>query len=517
MHSWYRKSTAKIIAFFLASNFALFSFYSCFHVDNDSPAPPPEQQAAVILSSEATPAPETAPTPPPTPVSEPPYKGDGSKYAYITTDERDRKWEEDIVYLADTFLHYLHGHPKLIDRQCAVIRADGDAVEKISTTYEHLFDPALRDQFIGYINALILSIHDSSDPKLLYGCSEVIALLGDAHSNVFLPLNEVFPLGLVLLYPDEIPAAYIYAAPKGREELLLSRLDAINGVSVSEIITRAEKVIPHESITLVYHSLFGGIHASFVPCMLLNCDLLRYIGVLGTDSTAVFSLTDESGASRETVLSSCEKEMMLEMEVYHARENASKSIAVGLMHSNDEMSGWYRVIDDGNALYIRFNSCAADTGEIVNEAVSMVSEGKKPEYIIIDFRGNPGGTNETQKTILTAIDAFEVLGGKYVLIDSGSASAAVVIPVILKRFCKDVMLVGSPAGEPPNRLFQTSMYTTPNLQVKFHMSVFKQFFLWPGYDEVTLMPDVLIGQSLEDYRNGIDSVLKYVLKDDGQQ
>ena len=504
MHYWHHQWVLKVLVCVLTGVVLSLSNLTWNHADGKTFVTEQSQQ------TESSPVPEEPPSP------ESHYKGDGAEYTYIMTDERDRKWEEDIVYLADTYLHYLHGHPKLIDRQCALIRSDGDTVEKASTTYEHLFDPALRDQFIRYINALILSIHDSSDSKLLFGCSEAVALLGDAHSNVFLPLDEVFPLGLVLLYPDEIPAAYIYAAPKGREDLLLSRLDAINGVSVSEIITRAEKVIPHESITLVYHSLFGGIYASFTPCMLLNCDLLRYIGVLGDDCTAVVSLTDESGASRETVLSSCEKGMMPEMAVYHAQENANESIAVGLMHSNDEVNGWYRVIDDGNALYIRFNRCAADAGEIVKEAISMVSEGKKPECIIIDFRGNPGGTNETQKTIFTAIDAFESPGGKYVLIDGGSASAAVVIPVILKRFCKDVMLVGTPAGEPPNGLFETGMYTSPNLLVKFHMSVFKQFFLWPGYDEVALMPDVLIGQSLDDYRSGIDSVLKYVLKDNQQ-
>ena len=92
------------------------------------------------------------------------------------TDERDRQWEEDIVYLADTYLHYLHGHPKLIDRQCLVIRADGDTVGKASMTREYLYDPALRDEFIRQINTLILRIHESSDSELLYGCSEAAYL-----------------------------------------------------------------------------------------------------------------------------------------------------------------------------------------------------------------------------------------------------------------------------------------------------------------------------------------------------
>ena len=77
-------------------------------------------------------------------------------------------------------------------------------------------------------------------------------------------------------------------------------------------------------------------------------------------------------------------------------------------------------------------------------------------------------------------------------------------------------LVGTPAGEPSNATFQTSQYRLPNRKLIFLMSALKQFYTWPGYDEDALMPDILIGQSLEDYRYGIDSVLKYVLSEDAR-
>ena len=75
-----------------------FSSLACGRSDKESPVLQPEQQAAAP-STTITPAPEFTPTPAPTPVPEPPYKGDGSTYTYIMTDERDRAWEEDIVYL----------------------------------------------------------------------------------------------------------------------------------------------------------------------------------------------------------------------------------------------------------------------------------------------------------------------------------------------------------------------------------------------------------------------------------
>lgn len=450
------------------------------------------------------------------PVPESPYKGDGSEYTYITTDERDRKWEEDIVYLADTFLHDLNGHPRLIDQKCLVIRADDDTVGESKWTYANLYDPALRDQFIRHINALILRIHDSSDAELLFGCSEAVALLGDTHSCISLSWDAMFPLGVVLLYADDVPEAYIYAAPKGHEDLLLCRLDAINDVSVSEIITRAAKVISHENLYLIQYELFYNAYGKIRPCSMLGCDLLRYIGVLGEENTAEFTITEGSGSTRKIVLSSCPKGSLPEFASYPSPSDIDASISLHLMDSDREASGWYRFIDDGKALYIRISSCAGDTGKIVRKAVKAAAAEDALETVIVDFRGNFGGTSAASKTLVAAINSLDVSGGKYVLIDGGVCSSTIIFSVYLKRNCKDVVLVGTPAGEPPNETFERRLYTSPNQKLNFSMAILKKFYMWPGYDEVALMPDILIGQSLEDYVQGVDSMLKYVLSEDAR-
>ena len=492
-----------------------FSSLACGRSDKESPVLQPEQQAAAPTTT-VTPAPEVTPAPAPTPVPEPPYKGDGSNYTYIMTEERDRQWEEDIVYLADTFLHYLHGHPKLIDRQCLVYRADGDTIEKYSTTYAYLYDSALRDEFIRHINDLILRIHDSSDAELLYGCSEAAALLGDAHSGIRLSRNKVFPLGLVSLYVEDIPEAYIVAAPKEYEDLLLCRLDAINDVSISEIITRAARVISHENLYLVQNEMFYSTDSKVTPCSVLSCDLLRYIGVLGEENTAEFTVTDKSGAKRKTVLSSYAKDSLPALASYSSPSDADASISLQLMDSDREASGWYRILDDGKALYIRIRSCTSDSGTIVRKAVKAAAAKDALETVIVDFRGNRGGTSVANKTIVAAVNSLDVSGGKYVLIDGGVCSSTIIFSVCLKRYCSNVVLVGTPAGEPCNETFETRGYTSPNQKLKFSMANLKQFYTWPGYDEDALMPDILIGQSLEDYQNGVDSVLRYILREESR-
>ena len=181
------------------------------------------------------------------------------------------------------------------------------------------------------------------------------------------------------------------------------------------------------------------------------------------------------------------------------------------MDSDPEASGWYRIVDDGKALYIRIRSCTSDSGTIVRKAMKAAAAEDALETVIVDFRGNSGGTNAASETIVRAIDSLDVSGGKYVLIDGGVCSSTISFAVYLKRYCSGVVLVGTPAGEPPNGTFQTSKFTLPNQKLIFLMSILRQFYTWPGHDEAALMPDILIGQSLEDYQNGVDSVLRYIL------
>ena len=97
----------------------------------------------------------------------------------------------------------------------------------------------------------------------------------------FLRANRMTRLDYVVCcffgsYAEDVPEAYIVAAPKGYEDLLLCRLDAINDVSISEIITRAARVIPHENLYSVQNDLFYSKDSKASPCSMLSCDLLRY-------------------------------------------------------------------------------------------------------------------------------------------------------------------------------------------------------------------------------------------------
>lgn len=56
------------------------------------------------------------------------------------------------------------------------------------------------------------------------------------------------------------------------------------------------------------------------------------------------------------------------------------------------------------------------------------------------------------------------------------------------------------------------MYVADNYKIPFRISLaYKN--IWPEYEEETLVPDILITPTIEDYMNNIDTVLEVVLNE----
>lgn len=96
-----------------------------------------------------------------------PYKSDGLEYAYIMTDERDLKWEEDVVFFADSFLNPEYGHPRLVDIECPTFIYSRSAKHSDEIrSYISYYDAEFRETFLRRINEIILSIPKKSDMEL---------------------------------------------------------------------------------------------------------------------------------------------------------------------------------------------------------------------------------------------------------------------------------------------------------------------------------------------------------------
>ena len=377
-------------------------------------------------------------------------------------------------------------------------------------------DEALRNTFLEEVNLLILSIPTRSDKEIIISLQKIAALLHDAHTVVDTSTDSFLGIFAGPLHTQTGMVYGILMARKEYESLLMSRLDGINGVPIEEIMERLRPLVSYDC----------EIHYQDRACSysyLSDPDVLRYIGVMGPEDMAVLSLTGLDGKAYEyTVRASSTKTWDWNDYVEYVSGTGNDSSDMGIYTcgaSNFIIYGtekyWYETLADGKAVYIRLNSCPSDENTIsfFEEAFSSVDLAEL-EKVIIDFRFNSGGDASLGGgfgKLLTLIKATDA--DVYVLINGTSMSAGTAIPALLKRYAPKVTLVGAPSGQGVRCFSYMSLNNSDALPNSGLLIYCSQMYSdsWPGYDEPTLMPDVEIEQTFEDYQNGIDSVLKYVL------
>lgn len=427
-------------------------------------------------------------------------------YTYQYEDPRDLDWEKDVVYLAQLYLGEkpVKGHPYLVDRDFSVC----DLNSRITT--RRFYKPELREAFIAEIFALIDRIPELSDTQITFELQRIVALLQDAHSSVWGSYQtEYFPFTVEPLSHLGKVDYYAVMLPKEHEDLILARLDAINGVPLDEIIRKLSAYVSTENSYWAAYKVTSIYQADF----LADKAALQTIGVMEPEAdSAVFQFTTLSDETVEIELEA----LSLESGEYHAAEAVSYVRFATASFSDyylGDCSYWYTYLEDDDALYLRFyemleeeeyrlDAFMLDVRETLNDVGGA-------EKVIIDLRYNPGGYHYVVNTLLAYLQEFGI-EKTYVLINEGSCSAAVVFSSLVRKHIDGVMILGTPAGQPPNFFADQNQCTL--LKHDITCSISYEFLEGdPEFTGAALVPDVFVYQKLKDYIDGKDTVLQAAL------
>ena len=109
-------------------------------------------------------------------------------YEYLYTEERDRAWEEDVVFLAKAFLgeYPMRGHPLLVDKEVQVWKPQN------RIDFQNFYQEYMRDTFVKDLESLISQIPALTDIEIVYEMQRIIGKLSDVHSHMYLPVADVF-------------------------------------------------------------------------------------------------------------------------------------------------------------------------------------------------------------------------------------------------------------------------------------------------------------------------------------
>ena len=422
------------------------------------------------------------------------------------TEERDKAWEEDILFLAEK---YLTEHSYLSNTNF-FIEYQPDLVSNVEYLYDNsAFDPEKQAAFIASVDALLAAIPELADERINYELVRMVAALGDVHSNVWPETQKLLSVFYEPFYDESGVEFRVTAVDGWKEELLLARLVSYNGIGVEEIVERVSAYVAHESDRALDFQLTG-------PCeftALNDRDILVAAGIAGEeDSYVMAEFETEEGTVQLRLAFRTEEQILLHGGVTGHPMMSEEN----LRYQRAEEPYWWTMLDD-STLYAQLTTMVDYYGytidNLFSELRAAVRDSETPLKVILDFRGNGGGYvhETTLKGFASTMEWYDH-DGVYILIDGDCFSAGVLVPYYLRQAIEGAVLVGTPTGQGLWFPANSAYYELPNHGTGFTIGD-EIICAVRDWQDDALQPDVTVYQTLEDYENMVDSVMAWVRAD----
>ena len=422
------------------------------------------------------------------------YTGTTDGYIYRYADGRDREWEEDILFLAQ---YALENHPYLTE-MCETM----DIYRRWGKSDE-FYDPELRELFIQNVDALIGEVPQLDDMGVLYGMQKVLNTLHDMHSIVWLFYGDRFPIAFEGFYEEDGLKLYTVMVPADREDAIFCQLYSVNGYTVDEVFELLTPYTSQETQEAVESMIIN----NFLPYL----DPLRAAGIIEKDADAVeYVLLNEDGEKVSLKLTADSYENVQTADVLDMRPTAQGWYAYA---RDNEVTYWFDYILEENTVYVRVNAFLEmedmPYGDFYDWVLDICRRAYKPAKLIVDLRDNGGGYQYYELVNYASSISFINDLTTYILIDTDSASAAVLEPVVMCDCNENAYIVGTPAMQSPIIATNRESLKFPNHEDHW-FRISTRINVYDNFADETLMPDIEIYPTFDDYKNGVDTILEAV-------
>lgn len=192
---------------------------------------------------------------------------------------------------------------------------------------------------------------------------------------------------------------------------------------------------------------------------------------------------------------------------------------VPLYRRRPDENYWFVALPDSRTTYFRFSEVVEQATETIADfarRLYQAIETSGSERLIIDLRGNPGGSNDLNTPIaLGAMRATRLWqpGGLFVVTDGGTFSAAMNLANDLERWTPAVF-VGAPTGARPNSYGDAKKLELPHSHLTIRLSSLYWQDSSPLDQRDAIAPILAVDATIDDVRAGRDPVLASIARFD---
>ena len=428
------------------------------------------------------------------------YTGPKDEYIYYYTEGRDLQWEEDVLFFINSHMT----DNMLLRNRSFLVNLPG-----VRTDSANFYDEALRRNLVAAVNTLIPQIAELTDNEILYQIQIMSAMFRDIHTRVWEYGENIYPVFFHAFYEDGQFAFYAVSLLPEHEELLYMRLTAVNDIPLAEVIQRMRSYSCYENEYGFTRNLAAGGSSRE---LLSRPGALEAVGISEIGDTQVrYTLEDSEGNLHDLTLE------VFEDNDFSRLVGTTPARVLSFSYANAATENyWYSTDLAEGILYVRiFSFVPMEEYTYMDFSNDLSLEHRAAGHfdkIVLDLRGNGGGYNDVGwRSIINTLSAMK-FEHFYILVDGGTYSNSMIFSSEVAYLVPDVVFVGTPTGQAPGFFagVYEGDYVMPNSGVEFTIpTTYWQTF--EASEENTLMPDVVIWQTLDEYVACKDTVLEYVL------
>jgi hypothetical protein len=376
------------------------------------------------------------------------------------------------------------------------------AIDGLFTKHKNAFHTTPKEQIQRAADELKAKVGQLPDYEVTVGLMRIVALVGDAHTNLQFSTFPWHTLRVDLAWLRD--GVYIAATDQDHRDLIGAKVLGVGKLSMDEAAARAASVMAREN-----EQWFKVMATQWIR----YTEVLHATGVIDSLDAVPLRIRGADGAERTLVLKPAPATVKIEW--VSLPEAASKEMAVTRQprpggrwygHSFDETNG---------TLYCWYDRCQSqqDQPTVVTwcrEVLGFLDE-HDVKRVVIDLRRNGGGNSILLYPLRAGLAKREKInqdGKIFVLIGKGTFSSAVMNAEELQRGTK-ALLVGEPTGGMPNGFGEVKAFKLPNsgLTVQYSTKYFKE----EGKERPSLLPDVAAEPTGAEFFAGRDVVMEAVM------
>jgi hypothetical protein len=360
-----------------------------------------------------------------------------------------------------------------------------------------------RTDWVAAADAVKVTIPSLTDDQSLVELVRLAAMPSwngrDGHTGIFLtPGSGIHPYPVRLWrFSDGL---VITAAPAPYEDLVGSRVTAIGGRPIDDVMRLAEPLSPRDnpSSLLAFGPRYAGVS-----------ELLAGLSVIDRAGPAVFSIVDRDGKTRDVPI----EPVTVEDDVaWHQGQPLRLPPTDAPWLRDQSKSLWWSYLADSRTLFVQYNAVEPGINGIADEILARAKESDVAR-VVVDLRHNGGGDNTTMGHFEEVLrdPAIDRPGRLFVIIGRITFSAAANFATDLEQET-GAIFAGEAMGGSPNLYGDARQIHLPYGTQDLYMATRYWERSTPDDQRITIEPTIPVSLSSADYFAGRDPVLDAILK-----